>query len=62
MKVRNGLLTLMLAVGVVSPAFGRSHMLTYSCNVDGTYTCGNSCEVPPYNGRIGCCAKPGPLI
>jgi hypothetical protein len=62
MKARNGLLTLMLAVGVVSPAFGRSHMLTYSCNADGTYTCGNSCEVPPYNGRIGCCAKPGPLI
>lgn len=62
MKVRIGLLALMLAIGVVSPAFARSHMLTYSCNADGTYTCGDSCQVPPYYGKIGCCNKPGPLI
>jgi hypothetical protein len=49
-------------VGVVSPAFARRHMLTYSCNTDGTYTCGDSCEVPPYYGKIGCCEKPVPVF
>jgi hypothetical protein len=56
MKLRIGFLALALAVGMASPAFARSHMLTYRCNADGTYTCGNSCEVGPYKG-IGCCAK-----
>ena len=56
MKLRIGFLALALAVGTASPALGRSHMLTYRCNADGTYTCGNSCEVGPYKG-IGCCAK-----
>jgi hypothetical protein len=62
MKARIGLLALMLAVGLTSPAFARRHMLTYSCNTDGTYTCGDSCLVAPYYGKIGCCEKPGPLI
>lgn len=58
MKARIGFLALALAVGTASTAFGRArHMLVYSCNTDGTYTCGDSCEVEPYNGRIGCCAK-----
>lgn len=56
MKSRIGLLALLLAVGMTSPAFARSHMLTYRCNADGTYVCGSSCEVGPYRG-IGCCAK-----
>ena len=56
MKARTGFLALALALGVASPAVGRSHMLTYRCNADGTYVCGSSCEVGPYKG-IGCCAK-----
>ena len=62
MKARIGLLALVLSAGVASPAVARRHMLTYSCNADGTYTCGDSCEVPPYYGKIGCCEKPGPVI
>jgi hypothetical protein len=56
MKARISFLALALAVGAVSPAFARSHMLTYRCNADGTYVCGSSCDVGPYKG-IGCCAK-----
>ena len=56
MKSPIGLLALLLAAGMASPAFARSHMLTYRCNADGTYVCGSSCEVGPYKG-IGCCSK-----
>lgn len=62
MKVRIGLLALVLAVGLTSPAFARRHKLTFSCNTDGTYTCGDSCEVAPYYGKIGCCEKLVPVI
>ena len=62
MKLRIGLLALMLALGMTSPALARGHRLTYSCNTDGTYTCGDSCEVPPYYGKIGCCEKPVPVF
>ncbi len=55
MQARIALLALSLAVGTVSSASGESsHMLMISCNSDGTYTCGFSCEDEPYNGRWCC--------
>jgi hypothetical protein len=56
MQTRIALVALFLAVLTFSTASGEmSHMLTFSCNADGTYTCGASCQVEPYKG-IGCCA------
>ena len=34
-----------------------SDRLVISCNIDGTYTCGGNCQIPPYNGRW-CCEMP----
>jgi hypothetical protein len=54
MRMRTVLAAALLSLGTVSVGEARSHMLTFSCNVDGTYTCGSACD---YRG--GCCRMSG---
>lgn len=54
-----GLLAVLFVTG---PLPGRSEegtmsfRLVLTCNQDGTWTCGDNCMAPPYNGRW-CCER-----
>lgn len=50
MRQRTVFAVLLLSLGTASVGEASSHMLTFSCNVDGTYTCGSTCD-----SRGGCC-------